>query len=181
VKRVASSRGDNSGSSRASSKTCSRTSSGMRFHTRLGRGDLSSKASDPAALQALIPPVKRPRQDPQRGQRSPHRQVRLLDQADDLQFLGSRVTPKDYRGMFAASVFALPTIFTVQRKRCLMPRLARRSSGDWPSMRSRSTRALSHCRESASAHRCVDTSFGCLNIRRSNYPGRKPRPTQSEA
>ena len=25
-------------------------------------------------------------QDPQRGQRSPHRQVRLLDQADDLQF-----------------------------------------------------------------------------------------------
>src|SRR5262249_58173945 len=46
----------------------------------------------PAASEPVVPTVKRPRQDPQRGQRSPHWQVRLLDQADDLQLLGTGVS-----------------------------------------------------------------------------------------
>ena len=51
VKRVATSRGDSSGASSASSTICSRISSGIRFHTRQGREGLSSSASGPPACK----------------------------------------------------------------------------------------------------------------------------------
>jgi len=50
VKRTASSRGDSAGSSSASWTTLPRTPSGMRFHTRSGRGERSFKASGPPRL-----------------------------------------------------------------------------------------------------------------------------------
>src|SRR6266480_2360834 len=46
----------------------------------------------PANLVEIVPPIKAGTRDAEFLQCSAHRQMRLLDQSDDLQFLGSRIS-----------------------------------------------------------------------------------------
>src|SRR5215813_6276952 len=49
-------------------------------------------ALGPTGLEAIIPSIERARQDAELVQCPPHRQAGLLNQADDLQLLGGRVS-----------------------------------------------------------------------------------------
>jgi hypothetical protein len=64
----------------------------MRFQTRLGRDGRSSiERLRTAGLAEVVPAVERRPRDAEVAQGAPHRQMRLLDQADDLELLGRGV------------------------------------------------------------------------------------------
>ena len=70
----------------------STTVSGSLFQTRRGDGWEFSRAPGAARQIALVPDVEGEARDAELGQRAPHRQRGLLDQPDDLQLLGGRVS-----------------------------------------------------------------------------------------
>src|SRR6476620_9566503 len=92
VNRTASSRGDSSGRSSARSMIWRRTLSGIRFQTRSGRERPVIQRLRAALTVSVIPAVERGAGDTEFVQGSLVRQMRLLDQLDDLGLLGCRIS-----------------------------------------------------------------------------------------
>src|SRR6056297_3321475 len=91
VKRTASSRGESSGSSSARSMTDCRTSSGIRFQTRARMGPTILETGLAEGGVPVVPAIEGRLRDAEHLQRAFRRQVRLLDEPDDLQLFGGRI------------------------------------------------------------------------------------------
>jgi len=70
---------------------CSRTSSGMRFQTPIRPGRTVVKGRRSAGLMQIVPAIESRPGNAELLQRSLDRQMRLLDQPDDLKLLGGWV------------------------------------------------------------------------------------------